>query len=94
MTYKYQYKLLHYFHDPDDYSVYFSFKATFPLILVTVATYNPINSMHIQGVSITMGVQAQFRAFNKTKFREKEWGDAPTFLQGSYATGMSIVPHR
>jgi len=28
----------------------------------------------------------------RAKFQEKGWGDAPTFLQGSYATGMSIVP--
>ncbi|MFL0797310.1 MAG: nucleotidyltransferase [Cellvibrionaceae bacterium] len=65
-----------------------------------------------------MGLQAQFRTFNKTismgpndtrlseardkrqsidkeikaKFKENNWGDAPTFLQGSYATGMAIVP--
>jgi len=28
----------------------------------------------------------------KAKFIENEWGEATTFLQGSYATGMAIVP--
>lgn len=28
----------------------------------------------------------------KSKFKENEWGDATTFLQGSYATRMAIVP--
>lgn len=28
----------------------------------------------------------------KAKFKEKGWGDATTFLQGSYATDLAIVP--
>lgn len=28
----------------------------------------------------------------KAKIKEKEWGDAKTFLQGSYASDMAIVP--
>lgn len=28
----------------------------------------------------------------KSKFKEKGWGDVTTFLQGSYATDLSIVP--
>ena len=27
-----------------------------------------------------------------TRFKDKGWGDASTFVQGSYATGTAIVP--